>query len=208
MNRGALPRSKRLLVPLAALSVIVAVLNLLAYRHAWAMTHFTADGVRTPPPQRLSLGEKLHVLVTGATLQRPRNRVTPESIGVRFERHTFVTADGLRLEAWYVPAAESRGVVLLFHGYADCKASQLDEARIFHELGWSAFLVDFRGSGGSDGGQTSIGFHEARDVVAALAYARTAIGHGPYVLFGGSMGAASAMKAVAEGARPDALILE
>src|SRR5262249_17504437 len=184
------------------------VVNLLAYRHAWAMTHFTDRGLRTPPPQRLSLIEKLQVLMTGATLPKPRNRVTPESVGLRYERHTFATADGLQLEAWHVPAADSRGVVLLFHGYTDSKASQLDEARILHGLGWTALLVDFRGSGGSDGSETSIGFHEARDVMAALAYARSAIGHGPYVLFGGSMGAASVLKAVAEGARPDALILE
>jgi uncharacterized protein len=201
-------RSKRVLVPSALLGIALAVLNFLAYRHAWAMTHFTDHGVRTAPPKRLSLGEKVQVLMTGATIPRPRNRATPESIGVRYERHTFVTADGLRLEAWHVPAAEGRGVVLLFHGYADCKASQLDEARILHDLGWNAFLVDFRGSGGSDGWETTIGFNEARDVGAALAYVRSAIGHGPYVLFGGSMGAASVLKAVAEGARPDALILE
>jgi alpha-beta hydrolase superfamily lysophospholipase len=191
-----------------ALLAVFGGINVLAYRHARAMTHFTEGGKRTAQPNRLSAGEKLRVLFTGATIPKPRNRQTPDTVGLAYERHVFRVPGGPALEAWLIPSALRRGLVLLFHGYTDSKASQLNEARALHELGWSTFLVDFRGSGGSEGAETSIGFHESADVAAALEYARTLPVPGPYVLFGESMGAATVLKAVAEGARPDALILE
>jgi len=52
------------------------------------------------------------------------------------------------------------------------KSDQLDEARAFHALGFSTLLVDHRGHGGSAGDWTSIGYHEATDVVAAVDYDR------------------------------------
>jgi alpha-beta hydrolase superfamily lysophospholipase len=201
-------RSRRLVLVFGTLLVGFATLNVLAYRHAWAVTHFTEGGERTPQPNQLSLARKLQVLVTGPTIPKPRNRRTPDAAGLGWDRHLFRAKDGPLLEAWRVRAAPSRGLVLLFHGYTDSKSSLINEARAFHDLGWSTFLVDFRGSGGSEGAETSIGYHESADVEAALEYARSRVGPGPYVLFGGSMGAASVLKAVAEGARPDALILE
>jgi uncharacterized protein len=201
-------RSRRVRPFVVALLAVLGAINVLAYRHARAMTHFSEVGVRTAQPNRLSPGEKLRVLFTGATIPKPRNRRTPDTIGLPYERHVFRVPQGPALEAWLIPSAPRRGLVLLFHGYTDSKASQLDEAQALHELGWSTFLVDFRGSGGSEGAETSIGFHESADVAAALEYARVLPLRGPYVLFGGSMGAATVLKAVAEGARPDALILE
>jgi alpha-beta hydrolase superfamily lysophospholipase len=80
---------------------------------------------------------------------------------------------------------------------------------VFHDLGYSAFLVDFRGSGGSSGHETSIGFHEADDVRAALDYASTLPGRVPVVLYGNSMGAAAVLKAMSDAPlRPAALVLE
>jgi alpha-beta hydrolase superfamily lysophospholipase len=76
-------------------------------------------------------------------------------------------------------------------------------------MGLNAFLVDFHGSGGSGGNETSIGFHEALDVAKAFEYAQRLPQPGPIVLYGASMGAAAVLKAVADHElRPSGLILE
>ena len=117
--------------------------------------------------------------------------------------------EGMTLAAWFVPRAEPKGTVLMFHGYADRKASLLDVALAFHELGYACLLVDFRGSGGSSGATTSIGYHEAEDVVAALVHATRLWAPRPMILFGASMGAAAVLRAVGVlGADSAALVLQ
>ncbi|HUH12034.1 MAG TPA: alpha/beta fold hydrolase [Longimicrobiales bacterium] len=99
--------------------------------------------------------------------------------------------------------------VLLLHGYAAAKDSMLGPARALRSLGWSSYLGDFRGSGGSAGTDTTIGVHEGRDVAAAWHAARALTGADrPVVVYGASMGAAAALRAIArEGVAPDGLIL-
>jgi hypothetical protein len=113
------------------------------------------------------------------------------------------------LEAWLVPQVDARGTVILFHGHAASKDSQLREANVFRRMGFNAFLVDFYGSGGSGGNETSIGFYESVDVARSFDYAVNLPGAGPVVLYGASMGAAAVIKGVAdEHLQPAALILE
>jgi alpha-beta hydrolase superfamily lysophospholipase len=100
-------------------------------------------------------------------------------------------------------------VVVLFHGYAGCKASLLREAEVVRQAGYDAFLVDFRGSGGSSGSVTTVGYREADDVADAVNYVRKTFHPPRVVLYGRSMGAAAALRAVALGkAHPDALVIE
>jgi alpha-beta hydrolase superfamily lysophospholipase len=185
------------------------LLNLLAWHHARAFTHFAESGSRTPPPERLSWTQRAGVLFTGATLPRPANRRTPADAGLPYDVRRFTAADGVPLEAWWVPRNGARGTVVLFHGYADAKDSLLRAARAFREAGQACLLVDFRGSGGSGGNATSIGYHEAEDVLGALAHVVATRAPRPHVLFGPSMGGAAVLRAVGDrGAVPDALILQ
>jgi len=140
---------------------------------------------------------------------RPENRRTPSDVGLRYERRVFVGGRGVALEGWFLPRADARGTVVLFHGHAASKDSELCEAKVFHAMGLSAFLIDFYGSGGSGGNETSIGFYEALDVTKAFEYARGLPGSGPVVLYGASMGAAAVLKAVADDKLdPAGLVLE
>ena len=69
--------------------------------------------------------------------------------------------------------------------------------------------VDFRGTGGSSGDDTTLGMREAEDVAAAFVYARDNWPDQPAVLYGVSMGGAAILRAVAhENVRPAGLILE
>jgi hypothetical protein len=137
----------------AALALGFAALNLVAYRQGHAFTHFVPSGHRTRP-QLLSLTGMAEVLVAGVEVPRPQNRRTPRDVGLGYERHVFAGGRGVPLEAWLVPRATARGTVILFHGHAASKDSQLGEARAFHEMGLNVFLVDFYGSGGSAGNET------------------------------------------------------
>jgi alpha-beta hydrolase superfamily lysophospholipase len=185
------------------------VLNVAAYQQSRAFVRFSPVGHRTPPPHKLSAVQKARVLLTGVEVPRPVNRRTPLDHGFTYERHVFAGAHGVPLEAWLIPRVGARGTVVLFHGHAASKDSQLREATAFHRMGLRAFLVDFHGSGGSGGDETSIGYCEAVDVAEAFAYARDLPGSGPVVLYGASMGAAAVIKGVADGALdPAALVLE
>jgi uncharacterized protein len=200
--------------PWSTLSVVVvagfAALNFAAYRHAYRMLHYVnGGGARTATPQALSAGEKLAVLVLGVEVPRPANTQSPSDFQLASETVRFAAADGVNLEAWLIPAAGAKGTVLLFPGYPAARAALLPEAVAFHELGWSTLLVDFRGCGGSDGSETTIGYREGEDVAAALRWARARGLPGPHILYGQSMGSAAVLRSVAAcAADPDGLIIE
>src|SRR5687768_4513022 len=77
--------------------------------------------------------------------------VSPNSYGLAFEDAEIRTADGETLHAWWVPAADARGTVLLFHGNAGNISHRLDYLMMFHRLGHSTLIVDYRGYGRSSG---------------------------------------------------------
>jgi alpha-beta hydrolase superfamily lysophospholipase len=195
---------RRLIVAAVVLFVFP---NAVAYMHARALTHYVTGAGRPAPLRTLGLWPKAKLFLTGVTLPRPENTHTPADVDLPFTTHA-VAAGGVTLEAWHVPADAARGLVLLFHGHATCKASLLREAAYLREAGYSSFLVDFRGSGGSSGSVTTIGVREADDVAAAVDYCRY---HWPgqrLALFGQSMGAAAILRAVATGTETDAVMLE
>ena len=48
----------------------------------------------------------------------PRPGATPREIGLEFEPVTLTTADGMRLDAWWIPAEAPKRIVLVCHGNA------------------------------------------------------------------------------------------
>lgn len=131
----------------------------------------------------------------------------PDSIGLAYETVGILTDDGIRLEAWYVPAREPRGTVLFFHGNAGNISHRLDSLMLFNQLDLSTLIFDYRGYGRSEGKASEAGIY--RDGEAAWRYL-TEERHVPtaeIVLFGRSLGAAVAAS-VAGQHRPGALIIE
>jgi len=140
---------------------------------------------------------------------RPTNQSTPADLGLAYSTVNIPTTDGGTLEAWAVPAPTPRGIVLLFPAYASSKDSLLQPVAALHGLGYSAFLVDYRGVGGSSGNTTTLGVREAVDVAQATAYVQRTWPGQPITLYGVSLGSAAVMRAVAqEGVQPAAVILE
>ena len=168
-------------------------LNIIACNHAWRFTHFSKVSAQRTKPEDLSLGKKLQTAILGIPNPRPHNTIVPSQ---SYETITLQSHE--TLEAWLIEVPSSKGVIALFHGYTRCKAHMLSYAREFHQLGYSTLLVDFMGSGGSSGNQTTIGFKEALDVRVAADYLQQRFPEKPIILFGESMGAVAVMKAIDE----------
>jgi uncharacterized protein len=183
--------------------------NSVAFMQARAMTRFTGGGPRTAKPEQLSFFDTTSVIITGVNVPRPQNWRSPAALGLPFETHRFPSANGSSLEAWHVPGKDERLVVLLFHGYAASKSTMLNAARVFHGLGYPTLLVDFYGSGGSSGNETTLGVEEARDVAVAVDYVRKTWPNRKVVLYGISMGGAAVLRAIAaEKVNADGIIIE
>jgi len=98
---------------------------------------------------------------------------------------------------------------LMFPGYAGVKEAFLTPAAQLYQFGYSSLLVDFRGSGGSSGNDTTLGLREADDVAATFVYAQQHWPGLPIILYGISMGGAAILRAVAiDGVHPAAIMVE
>ena len=187
----------------------IIAINLIAYRHAYAMLHFTSSGAKTDKAEKLSLGQKIKVLFCGVNLPRARTSIPPTSLGSAAKAVTIDCPGGIKLGAWFCPCEDAGPLVILFHGYDAEKSGTLREAQAFLKINHSVLLVDFRGSGDSSESYTTIGFREAEDVAAAVRYAREKLSPSKVILYGQSMGAAALLRSVhCCETQPDGIIVE
>lgn len=133
--------------------------------------------------------------------------LTPASFDLKFDEVSFITADGVPLEGWWVPAAEARGTVVLVHGLNRSRIEMVRKTPFLNRKGWNALLFDLRHHGESGGTVSSFGHFEKQDVHAAVEWAR-ARSSGPVVLWGVSLGGASATLAAAEDPKIAALVCD
>lgn len=123
---------------------------------------------------------------------------TPAETGLDYEDAFFEASDGVRLHGWYVPAPEPRGVLLFAHGNAGNISGRVPLLRIFHDIGLSTFMFDYRGYGRSEGSPSEKG--TSRDIQAALAQAARLAGvePGEVIVHGRSIGGAIAVRLAEE----------
>ena len=115
---------------------------------------------------------------------------SPDNIGLGYENISLTTSDNESLHGWYIPAENSRGVVLFFHGNAGNISHRLDSIDIFHEVGLSTLIIDYRGYGQSTGKTSEQGTY--LDAQAAWDYLVNHRGMPPdrIIIFGRSLGGA------------------
>jgi fermentation-respiration switch protein FrsA (DUF1100 family) len=114
---------------------------------------------------------------------------TPEVLGLDYEPLTLITSDDEQLDAWFVPADPARGTVLFCHGNAGNISHRLDSIRLFHELGLSVLIFDYRGYGQSTGKPTEKGTYRDADAVWQHLVEQRGIPAEHIILFGRSLGA-------------------
>ena len=76
---------------------------------------------------------------------------SPADINLAYKTVILSTSDDVKLHGWFIPATDEKGVLLFFHGNAGNISHRLDSLRIFHDLGLSTLILDYRGYGRSQG---------------------------------------------------------
>jgi fermentation-respiration switch protein FrsA (DUF1100 family) len=132
---------------------------------------------------------------------------SPGDIGLEYEDVTLPTSDGERLHGWLVPAVNSRGVVLFFHGNAGNISHRLDSIEIFHGLGLDTLIIDYRGYGQSTGKASEKGTYLDAEAAWDFLVNKRSIPPGRIIIFGRSLGAAIAAW-LADQHTPAAAIIE
>ncbi|TVS12016.1 MAG: alpha/beta hydrolase [Wenzhouxiangella sp.] len=132
---------------------------------------------------------------------------SPTQVGLDYQEVWLDTADDERLHAWWLPHPEARGALHFSHGNAGNISHRLDSLAIFHELGLSVLIYDYRGYGQSSG---RVG-EEGLDLDAEAAWRwmvdEADVPPERIVLFGRSMGGAVAARLAGQ-VEAGALILE
>ncbi|MBE8723617.1 alpha/beta hydrolase [Flavobacterium hungaricum] len=189
---------------LKVLLLLFLIMNIVAFFHAYKFTHFKENkSEKTQSPEKLSTFGKVKTLFLGVNNPKPKNSKFPSQ-----SYTTLKLKSNKEIECWHIRNAKPKGTVILFHGYGSEKSSLIERSDEFQKLGYSTMLVDFMGSGNSDGNQTTIGFKEAKEVKSCFDYIAS-IGETNIYLFGSSMGAAAIMKSIKDyQIKPKGIIIE
>lgn len=123
---------------------------------------------------------------------------SPSEQGLDYKDVTFPSRDGVPLEGWFIPAAGSNKLIIANHPMGFNRSGMpthlepwrsewalsgnafevnlIPDYKILHDVGYNVLAYDLRNhghSGAANGGISSSGIFEARDVVGSLSYARS-----------------------------------
>lgn len=180
--------------------------NISAALYAYKFTHIYDAPPAGGPPRKPNIITKTWRLFSGPMQTKSVISAVPL---FRYDTVAFTTNDGTAIDSWYARHdSASKGTVLLFHGLLVNKSAVVAEASDFFAQGYNVLLTDFRAHGNSGGHTTTIGIRESEEVKLAFEYIKGQ-GEKTIILYGISMGAVAASKAIADyDLKPAAVILE
>lgn len=123
--------------------------------------------------------------------------LSPGALGAPQEE-VRIESEGNILRGWWMPAPNAKTVMVVAHGYMMNRSELCPEAYLLWKNGVSCLLLDLRAHGKSQGRKCTLGYHERKDIVAAVEYARSQAPGAKIGLYGSSMGAAASALAVGE----------
>jgi fermentation-respiration switch protein FrsA (DUF1100 family) len=125
-------------------------------------------------------------------------REAPSEAGLSGVREVVLqTPDGVRLIAWYAPAAPGKPTLLYFHGNAGGLSDRADRIKRFAGAGYGVFMPSYRGYSGSTGTPSEL----AINADARLAYEhlrKLGVAERAIVLYGESLGSGVAVRLASE----------
>lgn len=139
----------------------------------------------------------------------PEKRIylTPKDFGYSFEDIYYTTVDGVKINAWFLPAGDDAPVIIFCHGNAGNISHRVQNSVLLVQRGISVFIFDYRGFGNSGGKITEEGLY--LDALGAYDYltGEMKVPVSRIVPFGRSMGGPVAVHLAAKHDFP-CLILE
>ena len=103
-----------------------------------------------------------------------------------------ISDDNIRLEALWIPARNSRGTVLMAHGYRSTMLLDFHlPFQLFHRLGLNILVPYQRTHGNSGGKYITFGVKESMDMQCWIHYHNAHFSQQPIILYGISMGAST-----------------
>ncbi len=137
----------------------------------------------------VGMGVLLYVLQSHLVYVPQRKMVaTPEDIALAYQDVVFTSADGVRLSGWWLPGEKPRGVVLFCHGNGGNISHLLERIRVFHDLGLSTFVFDYRGYGLSEGAPTEQGTYLDAEAAWNYLVREQGVEAGEILVYGWSLG--------------------
>jgi len=123
---------------------------------------------------------------------------TPSELHADYEDVSFVTDDSLTLRGWLIkPPVRERVLpgIIVCHGQGANRSDFTDLAVELSRRGYYILTFDFRAHGESGGMRSSLGYHEQKDIRAALRYLRSRpeVDGARIGIFGFSLGGAAAI---------------
>ncbi len=149
------------------------------------------------------------LLYTGPHKCKPAHYIhcdTPAEINLNYRNISYQTEDGLNISAWLIERAGAESAIIMQHGRGATRREALRYAPALHRAGYTLLLPDARNCGLSDSSFNSFGYHEQKDVFAAVRFLKKKglrIGY-----FGFSMGAATGILAMARDKQIEAAVFE
>ena len=126
---------------------------------------------------------------------------TPAEIGLTFEDVAIKTQDALELHAWFLSVSTPTCATILFlHGNAENISTHIASVHWLPARGFNVLLLDYRGYGSSDGTPSLAGFQLDIDAAVSYLLGRADVDQSTLVVFGQSLGAATAIYYAAHGA--------
>lgn len=169
------------------------LINVFSAVQAYSATHFK-ENMTISDSVKLSTFDIAKMFVLGVDIPKPKAKRMPDR---KYEEVRIPVSGDKSLAAWTMrsDSAQSKGIIIYFHGYTDEKSMLLDYAYRTLDMGYDAMMVDFRAAGESFGTTCTVGYREAQDVKHAYDYARDVLKEDNVYLLGFSMGAAAILKA-------------
>lgn len=129
-----------------------------------------------------------------------------EELNIPYIDVEFKNDLNLTLKGWFVPVNSNKAIIMV-HGIIADRREGLEWVKALHMAGYNLLLFDLRNHGKSDKAKSGMGYYEKYDVITAVDFLESK-GYKNIGIFGVSMGASTAIQAMAVDKRIQAGVFE